>query len=240
MSALGLVLKAATLLGGASMVAPPAFNAITGKTGRDMRKQILLDGPDTVEGGEPKFRTNPLQDIFVDKESLLPQYYKEKKEKVEGDTRVAAILSQLPDSAEVRDNEDASSVIRRYAKEFKESKTAEALDLDKKKREAAFKDPAAKAERDYRRDTDAENTRRFEAKEEKADRRFNATQMESINARRDQTALGMAQLDITRQQEANRMSEETRRYDQRRADSKKERMAAIIAGLANLGGAFAA
>ena len=49
----------------------------------------------------------------------------------------------------------------------------------------------------------------------------------------------MAQLDITRQQEANRMAEETRRYDQRRADSKKERMAAIIAGLANLGGAFA-
>jgi hypothetical protein len=48
----------------------------------------------------------------------------------------------------------------------------------------------------------------------------------------------MAQLDITRQQEANRMAEETRRYNERRSDSKRERMAAIIAGLANLGGAF--
>ena len=96
----------------------------------------------------------------------------------------------------------------------------------------------AAADRKYRTDVDAENTRRFEAQADTADRRFNATQMESINARRDQTALGMAQLDITRQQEANRMAEETRRYDQRRADSKKERMAAIIAGLANLGGAF--
>jgi len=74
---------------------------------------------------------------------------------------------------------------------------------------------------------DAENTRRWDAQ-----------QLESIDARRDQTALGMAQLDLSRQQEANRMAEETRRYDQRRADSKQERIAAIIAGLANLGGVF--
>jgi hypothetical protein len=69
-------------------------------------------------------------------------------------------------------------------------------------------------------------------------RRFDANQRATIDAQRDTTALGMAQLDITRQQEANRMAEETRRYNERRADSKKERMAAIIAGLANLGGAF--
>jgi hypothetical protein len=88
-------------------------------------------------------------------------------------------------------------------------------------------DADAKIERDYRRDTDAENTRRF-----------NANQRATIDAQRDTTALGMAQLDITRQQEANRMAEETRRYNERRSDSKRERMAAIIAGLANLGGAF--
>jgi hypothetical protein len=71
-----------------------------------------------------------------------------------------------------------------------------------------------------------------------ANRRADQAMLETINARRDQTALGMAQLDISRQQEANRMLEETRRYDQRRADSKKERMAALIAGLTQLGGAF--
>jgi len=88
--------------------------------------------------------------------------------------------------------------------------------------------------------TDAKTDREYlRSRDSEADRRFQTTQLESIDARRDQTALGMAQLDIARQQEANRMSEETRRYDQRRADSKKERMAAIIAGLANLGGAFA-
>ena len=76
------------------------------------------------------------------------------------------------------------------------------------------------------------------ARSERMENRMLNQDLEAINARRDQTAMGMAQLDITRQQESNRMLEETRRYDQRRADSKKERMAALIAGLAQLGGAF--
>ena len=88
--------------------------------------------------------------------------------------------------------------------------------------------------------TDAKTDRAYlRSRDSEADRRFQATQMESINARRDQTALSRAQLDVTSQQEANRMAEETRRYNERRSDSKRERMAAIIAGLANLGGAFA-
>ena len=75
-------------------------------------------------------------------------------------------------------------------------------------------------------------------RDREGDRRFESNRLDALDARRSTTALGMAQLDITRQQEANRMSEETRRYNERRSDSKKERMAAIIAGLANLGGAF--
>ena len=76
-------------------------------------------------------------------------------------------------------------------------------------------------------------------RDREGDRRFESNRLDALDARRATTALGMAQLDVTRQQEANRMAEENRRYDERRADSKKERMAAIIAGLANLGGAFA-
>jgi hypothetical protein len=75
-------------------------------------------------------------------------------------------------------------------------------------------------------------------RDREGDRRFESNRLDALDARRATTALGMAQLDITRQQEANRMAEETRRYNERRADSKRERMASIIAGLANLGGAF--
>ena len=91
----------------------------------------------------------------------------------------------------------------------------------------------------YQQGRDKELDTRYATDKLESDRRFDAGRLDAIDARRGQTELGMAQLDIARQQEANRMSEANRRYDQRRADSKKERMAAIIAGLANLGGAFA-
>ncbi len=118
---------------------------------------------------------------------------------------------------------------------LRKAKEAEAIRLQEDSLDRARNRPGAIEARDR---NDRLETRMINQDAENR-RRFDAGQLESINARRDQTALGMAQLDITRQQEANRMSEETRRYDQRRADSKKERMAAIIAGLANLGGAFA-
>ena len=162
--AMGLI-KLAGTLGTAAMVAPPAIDAVTGNTGRGMRKQILSDGPDRSEG-EPVFRTNFLQNQFIDEQSLLPQYYKDKKAEVKKDPEVAAVMRQLgPGAVTINDDEDASSVAARYAQDFKDSQVAEALELDKKKRQAGFEDPTAKAQRDLAETARIESNSRFDLAE---------------------------------------------------------------------------
>jgi hypothetical protein len=119
--------------------------------------------------------------------------------------------------------------------------------LDRKALEAKQKYARTQKQENYKSDPDVQRLIKKEndaliyqkGRDREGDRRFESNRLDALDARRATTALGMAQLDITRQQEANRMAEETRRYNERRSDSKRERMAAIIAGLANLGGAFA-
>ena len=144
-----------------------------------------------------------------------------------------------PGAVTIEDDEDASAVATRYAQEFKDSKVAEALELDAKKREAAYKDPTAKNQRDIAAEATREGTRRYDV----AQTRQAGLDRDRIAERKEGRLDRIDQRMSDREVRMLELGMQERMFDKRlqsdaRAD-KKQRMAAIIAGLANLGGAFA-
>ena len=75
--------------------------------------------------------------------------------------------------------------------------------------------------------------------EKESNRRFDLSERRYLEDRISERETKLLELDVLKQKQANEMAMFDKKLAADQRNSKRERMAAIIAGLANLGGAFA-
>ena len=216
---------------------------------KGMRKDIVRDGPD-IDSGE--FELNPLQELFVDKDSLMDSYNKRKMNETKGDGRVQRALSLDP-SLQVLNGQSAEDFLNRNRTGIKQANNLETIAETELINSTNFKSPGQVEARRVANQgrTDAINENRYTREDTNA--RFEFTHKADA-ARRTHEA-GQARLDRTHQSQladqsndlqmqmslmTNDLSEKRMDYDRetRRMDKRTAAIAQLMSGLGSLGGAF--
>lgn len=217
---------------------------------KGMRKDIISEGPD-VDSGE--FELNPLQELFVDKDSLMDSYNKRKMGLTKKDGRVQQALSLDP-SLQVLNGQSAEDFLNTNRTGIKKAQDAETIANQQLINKTNFESPAQVEARRAANQSriDAINENRYTR--EDANARFEFTH-KSDEARRAYTAKEN-RLDRTHQSQLsdqsndlqmqmslmqNDLSEKRMEYDRetRRMDKRSAAIAQLMSGLGSLGGAFA-
>ena len=225
----GKIMTGGTLAAGAAVAAPTVSNVVTGGFGNDMFEQILNEGPRKNQAtGEYEFSPNIFQRQFINEENLLPRWNEAQQAIVSADPRVlqmeavlgpGSITSQLAANTKATP-EEINRLLGAAMPEFKTKKREQERETTRQNQRDIFNDPTNVAIRE------TQATERELLRNERLQNRLD--RLDDAQAARDIQRL--------------RLGSEERMFDKRlayeaRAD-KKQRMQAIIAGLANLGGAF--
>ena len=216
---------------------------------KGMRKDIVRDGPDEDSG---EFELNPLQELFVDKDSLMDSYHKRQMGLTKKDGRVQQALSLDP-SLQVLNGQSAEDFLNVNRTGIKKAENAETIANQKLINKTNFESPAQVEARRVHNETrtDAINENRYTREDTNA--RFEFTH-KADEARRAHEA-GEARLDRTHQSQladqsndlqmqmslmTNDLSEKRMDYDRetRRMDKRSAAIAQLMSGLGSLGGAF--
>ncbi len=217
---------------------------------KQMRKDIIREGPD-VDSGE--FELNTIQDLFVDKDSLMDSYNKRQMNLTKKDARVQQALSLDP-SFQVLNGQTAEDFLNQNRTGIKKAQNAETVaetqlinqtnfDSPGQVRERQRQDQArtdqltearaarADVDRRYLHQTNSDNARRaHEASEGKLNRRHQSELADQSNNMQIQMSIM-----------SNDLQEKRMAYDRetRRMDKRSAAIAQLMSGLGSLGGAFA-
>jgi len=216
---------------------------------KGMRKDIVRDGPD-LDSGE--FELNPLQELFVDKDSLMDSYNKRQMNLTKKDGRVQRAQSLDP-SLQILNGQSPEDFLNRNRTGIKKAENAELVSETQLINATNFESPAQVEARRVANQsrTDAINENRYGREDTNA--RFEFTHKADA-ARRTHEA-GQARLDRTHQSQladqsndvqmqmslmTNDLSEKRMDYDRetRRMDKRTAAIAQLMSGLGSLGGAF--
>lgn len=213
---------------------------------KGVREDILQGGPND----DGKFDTNWVQNLLIDEQSLVPQYNKRQRKEVMNDPTVTSMSMQLGDGFAYQDGWDLKKTVGANAGAYKKSVNEEKRQANLQSYADLYNTPQQIEER-RRRDeirTDELQLRRDDMTNKSRDRQT-TLQLGQINARTAQGSqslqreLGMMQNNTTLQlaQMDSDLADKRMAYDRetRRMDRRDKSIATLMAGIGQLGGAFA-
>ena len=235
----------ALLWGGTAVGAAGGATAIGGY-GNSIREEVLQGGPNA----DGKFNTNWWQNMWIDEQSLGPQYNKRQKNEVMNDPLVTQMQMQLGNKFLYQDGWDRNKTTNANAGLYKKSLLEDQRTSRNQEWRDQFESPQMQYEREQTRALQQERNqlRRDELAENSANRNL-TLQLGQINARTAQnnnalsrelghmqnaTTLQLAQMDSDLADKRMAYDKETRRMDRR-----DRNIAQLMSGLGQLGGAFA-
>ena len=255
MGALMLGLTGLSLLGTGAAIGLPI---IDGSYARNMREQILADGPYNPEGD---FNTNWIQNRFIDQNSLKAQWQKrEYNDAINGPQGAKIMDIQRLTGNPFKIGMNANSYINQNLANYNLKKTAEeqgaVLDLETKKINLLQNTPDAILNRDVIRNQIKTNAEAQKAALEQARMQFGLqfAQLErqnqnDFNLRKDQAKrqykVDMRALDndvlklgLMKQQQNNEMTKHSRELEVFNQNRREDKLLALANGLSALGASF--
>lgn len=244
-------LAALPLLGKTALWGGTALGGAAGATSlmgipNGVREDILQGGPNA----DGKFDTNWVQNLLIDEQSLVPQYNKRQKNEVMNDPTVTSMSMQLGDSFSYKDGWDRGKTISANSGAYKDSVQEEKRQANLQSYSDLYNTPQQIEER-RRRDelrSDELQLRRDNMANQSADRQTtlklgqitartqqgNQSLQRELGMMQNNTTLQLAQMDSDLKDKRMAFDRETRRMDRR-----DKSIATLMAGLGQLGGAFA-